>query len=97
MRVLATVFFTKFPAKPLKLRYQDRTHPFRQSSTELRTLPGNALVTTTARSFRLDVGRFDERPPFLDLRFLERAEGLRALLIRCGNLLAQFGQSCLDA
>jgi hypothetical protein len=47
----------------------------------------SGIFPTTRRSFRLDVGRFDQRPPFLDLRFLERAECLRALLIQRGNLL----------
>ena len=50
-------------------------------------VPGSDNFPTTGRSFCLDVGRFDERPPFLDLRFLEHTECLRALLIQCGNLL----------
>src|SRR5215470_13750398 len=40
-----------------------------------------------SHSFRLDVRRFDNRPPLLDVGFLTRGEGFRRLLLARHNLL----------
>src|SRR5262249_57744958 len=40
-----------------------------------------------SHSFRLDVRRFDNRPPLLDVGFLKRGKGFRLLLLAWHNLL----------
>src|SRR6516164_10570572 len=40
-----------------------------------------------SHSFRLDVRRFDNPPPLLDVGFLKRGEGFRRLLLAWHNLL----------
>jgi len=44
-------------------------------------------------SFSPDVGCLDDRPPFLDLGLVQRADCLRGLLIARKNLLAEFRES----
>src|SRR6516225_9746647 len=39
--------------------------------------------------FRLDVRRFDDRPPFVDLSLLEGSQSLRRLLLARHNLVTQ--------
>src|SRR6202030_886537 len=44
-----------------------------------------------------DPGRLDDRPPFLDLGLLKRAEGFGRLLVARGNLLAEIGKARAQA
>ena len=45
------------------------------------------------RSLRPDTGLLDDRPPFLDLGPLNRAEGFRRLLVAWENLLPKVGKT----
>src|SRR5438445_10010690 len=44
------------------------------------------------RSFRLKAGFFNDRPPFLDLAFLKRAERLRRMLLARKYFLPKIGE-----
>ena len=45
------------------------------------------------RSFAADVRRLDDRPPLLDLGFLQVGERLRRALRRLGDFLAEIGEA----
>src|SRR3954471_21810876 len=50
------------------------------------------MIRSTRRSFGLDVGALDDRPPFLDLGLVEGGEPVGALLLRRRDLLPQIGE-----
>src|SRR5580704_19113556 len=54
-----------------------------------RSLP----IARRVRSFRPDVRGLDDRPPFCDLRLLQRAERGRGLLVEGRNVLAEVGEA----
>jgi len=52
----------------------------------------SAFVRSVYRSLRLDAGRLDDRPPFLDLGLLQRGERFRRLLLVREYLLREIGE-----
>ena len=54
--------------------------------------PNGKYRPAQARLLTLDICRLDDRPPFLDLGLVKRAERLRDLLIARENLLADIGE-----
>src|SRR5690242_14720691 len=50
-------------------------------------------ILMMSSSLRLDAGRLDDRPPFLDVGFLLRGQAFRILLLAGRNLHAQAGQA----
>src|SRR5215467_2638315 len=49
--------------------------------------------TSTRRSFRLDVRRLDDRPPFFDLGVVKGGEPLRGLLLARSNIEAEISKA----
>src|SRR5262249_56177171 len=47
------------------------------------------MAATRRASFRLDVGRLDDRPPPVDLSLVEGSQSLRRLLLARHNLVTQ--------
>jgi hypothetical protein len=54
------------------------------------------MCDASLRLAKLQVHRFDDRPPSFNLRRLEGGKGCGGLLISSWNLLAQIGQTALD-
>src|SRR4051812_44003212 len=62
--------------------------------------PANDAKTTSSAlsmtSLRLDAGSLDDRPPFVDLRLVERQQRLRRALLGRENVLGEIDQLLLD-
>src|SRR5689334_14003873 len=69
--------------------------PF-QRTFKIRCAKSPTSTSCAIWSFRLDAGRPNDRPPFLQLGAVQRSERLRRLLLARDDLIAEIGHALLD-
>src|SRR5262245_59112112 len=87
-----------FAPTPPARRQETRQRPRSDAENfggEVSWHPLSEMAVTRRASFRLDVGRLDDRPPLIDLSLVEGSQSLRRFLLARHNLVTQVHEAAL--